>query len=400
MLSLPEDLEWRLAKVEQELAGGRPLEASQSLEEEGPLQSILGELEGLGARLAVMEARPRGAAGEGSALDVSDAPAGSAELASRLAALELRVYPQLQELCASVASLRVKVDGQLQRQTAVNERIEAAQATGLDEIRGDVAEQRHRQTRDVESLVSSLRHRVDLVLEGADGALAEQVEVLAGRLEACEVAVGSFRKETRDLRAAFRLAFGHGGLLVSGGTELPVAAVMGQLGAMADQLETLDVPGRTPRGNRPPALGGRSSRRAEKAERGARARRGSDDASEPDDLREHGGVTVLPSPLRGGSGAMNARLLEERQGTGAREGVGSQAAKALRDSKRNELRGERDRFSGPSGDEARDLPEQGDSLEVVSPGGTIWETAMGGARSEGSESDGLFGKDSGGDASD
>jgi len=419
------DLEWRLARAEQEFVA-RPSEASQSLEE-GHLQSVLAEVEGLGARLAAVEVRCVATASEGeSALDVSDMPGvrGAVEaLERRLVGLESRV-PQLQELCAS---LRVKVDGQLQRQSALNERLEAAQTSGLDELRGDVAEQRARQMRETESLIAELKTKVDFVIETADtSGCVEKVEALTKRAASMETVGNAIRKETQDLRAAFRLAFGRSGLLKGGGSPdgvrpSAVSAMMDQLGAVADHLEVLDdVVGRiamleqrvseSPPGSKrsePPVLDDPPKRRARRSQTPQERSTSKVNAKEANQAPGASAAAALSvfrqADVRTSDraeqrhdvrlGSSEDEWRRERQ-----ERVDTGSSCFEKESRRSSASCYVANSPSVSVDSPRELQEKCDDTEaVVSPGGTLWEPALGaavGTRSDGSMSDGAFGRQS------
>jgi len=299
---LLEDLAWRLAKAEEEVrrggergggcdaAGQRDAERAEAHLQtaEIRLRELGAEVDVVGARLEAVEARiaagtagasaggAGGAAGGGggsggAAADACIEPASawprssvtSVEGLERdLEVLERRMSAQLEELAACVASMRVKVDGQVQRQNSLADRIETAHLPVLEEL----AQAQTRELRAMEGHVAEAGQRAELAIEG----LADKVDCLERRVAGGEAAAVVLRREADELRAALargargvRCVVGPGiagpGIACAGSCglgglagasagaaaaaprqELLAPAIQEQLGAVADQLEVLD----------------------------------------------------------------------------------------------------------------------------------------------------------------
>lgn len=110
-----------------------------------------------------------------------------------LGALEKKVSSQVEDLAASLASMRVKVDGQLQRVGTLAERIESAHEPALDSMRAELAQARQQDRREVDHELASLRNRFQEATEGTDESMVEVREAL--RQNAAQIAALSLRPE-------------------------------------------------------------------------------------------------------------------------------------------------------------------------------------------------------------
>jgi len=269
---LLEDLEWRLAKTEEEHQRPRQMdeEGPSALEEQ--VQGLCGEFEAMGARLASVEAlqaklssvgmaRGAGVPGdsrlEEAAEEASDVRSALGVVEGRLAGLESKASAQLEEMRSSVAAVRVKVEGQCQRQGAIAERLEMAHVPTLEALRAEVSNDRARDIRSLEDRLAELGQRVDCALEAADASgIADRTDSLGQRVSAVEALAGALRREAWELRSGLRAelrgawAGGRSGGSSSrgpvGGAGSGTASssaeptIKEQLGAVADQLEALD----------------------------------------------------------------------------------------------------------------------------------------------------------------
>jgi len=269
--SLLEDFEWRISKVEEECRAGLAAD-SNICENSESFRELCSEVEALGTQVAALQSER----GMPQVPQVSDEPAElpatlleplTSSLERSLAAFEVRTGQQLEELRTSLASVRVKVDGQLQRQNAIADRLETAHVPAIDAIREEFAEQRTRDLSSIEGWIATARQSVDLAAADT-AALTERMDGIARRLSGSEATLRATRKESHNIRVALRAALsgrcgtvtgsgGSGGVgpgSLSLGSPLEavpeqtvgligasaVPAIQEQLSAMADQLDTLD----------------------------------------------------------------------------------------------------------------------------------------------------------------
>jgi len=179
-------------------------------------------------------------------------------LECRLATFEERASAQLKEACTGLGAVRVKVDGQAQRTSALAERLETAFVPSLEALKADLAEERARDLRNSEGRFAELSRRIDFACEAAEGDCPEKVEALVPRVASCEASCGATRREVQELRAALRAELravmgrssrgGSSAASGGSGSELPSEAkgalagptIKDQLAAVADQLESVD----------------------------------------------------------------------------------------------------------------------------------------------------------------
>mmetsp|Transcript_54892 Transcript_54892/g.161376 ORF Transcript_54892/g.161376 Transcript_54892/m.161376 type:complete len:1469 (-) Transcript_54892:120-4526(-) len=114
--------------------------------------------------------------------------------------LDKRVTSQVEEVAASLASLRVKVDGQLSRVGTLAERLEVAHAPALEALRAEMSQARLQDRREVDSTLASLKGQVQEALE-CDETVSEVKEAL--RQTRAEVAALSLRPEDNPTLRAF-----------------------------------------------------------------------------------------------------------------------------------------------------------------------------------------------------
>lgn len=107
--------------------------------------------------------------------------------------LEKKVSSQVEEMASSLASLRVKVDGQLQRVGTLAERMEIAHEPAIESLRLELAQARHQDRREVEAEMNSLRHRVQEAAESNEDTAVEVREAL--RQNTAQIAALSLRPE-------------------------------------------------------------------------------------------------------------------------------------------------------------------------------------------------------------
>lgn len=268
-----EDFEWRLTKMEEDQRPGQEEEGSSAFEEQ--MQGVCAEVEALQARMAAVEAlhaKPSDMAG-GTSLgpadsrletsEVSDVRGSVGLLEGRLSSLEAKTSTQLEDLRTTIATVRVKVEGQCQRQGAIAERLEMAHVPTLEALRCEVASERVRDLRAVEDRISELNQKVDRALQATDATRdGEEADSLNHRTSAVEALTGALGREVQELRshlrAEIRTLLGHGakfgrsgprgtaatpGHSWPGGMATAASLEPGlreQLGAVADRLEALD----------------------------------------------------------------------------------------------------------------------------------------------------------------
>mmetsp|Transcript_21932 Transcript_21932/g.55809 ORF Transcript_21932/g.55809 Transcript_21932/m.55809 type:complete len:624 (-) Transcript_21932:125-1996(-) len=254
-----EDLEWRLTTLEEECRAGAaptPAEAPEQVVASDPFATIreeeLGELDlklkALVEQVSVLQSQMQNVG----ASHVT--PEALVALDRRLSSVDERARVQLEELRTSLASVRVKVDSQLQRQTVLTERLEKAHFPGLEALREELADQRSRDFAGLEALVVAAGKHTDVVATDTS-ALAERVEVLSQRVSGGESGLRAVRRETHNVHSALRSALGSswpslGSSQMPGLQAVPeqhehtgsfaLPALQEQLVSMADQLEVLD----------------------------------------------------------------------------------------------------------------------------------------------------------------
>eukprot|EP00929_Paragymnodinium_shiwhaense_P019632 TRINITY_DN13320_c0_g1_i2.p1 TRINITY_DN13320_c0_g1~~TRINITY_DN13320_c0_g1_i2.p1 ORF type:complete len:1691 (+),score=429.72 TRINITY_DN13320_c0_g1_i2:72-5144(+) len=108
-----------------------------------------------------------------------------------LAAIEKKLCAQVEEMALSLASLRVKVDGQLQRTSTLADRLEKAHEPGVESLRLEITQIRAQDRRELDGEVVTLKSRLDAASESQDEALAECRESI--RQARAEVAALSLR---------------------------------------------------------------------------------------------------------------------------------------------------------------------------------------------------------------
>lgn len=121
-----------------------------------------------------------------------------------LSALEGRFEEKVQHLASSVVGLRVKVDGQLQRVSALTERVEAQQHVDAVDSRRSataLAQAQHQDWREAAAEVAALRGRVQELAEASEENLDElRGELRRGRAEAAGTG-GRLAEELARIRA-------------------------------------------------------------------------------------------------------------------------------------------------------------------------------------------------------
>merc|ERR1719482_516065 len=114
-----------------------------------------------------------------------------------IAATEKKLCTQIEELASSLASLRVKADGQFHRVASLTERLETAHEPAIESMRSEIAQARAQDRREMEGEMAVCRQRVQEVADGAEDATAEVREAL--RQARAEIAAISLRPEDNPL---------------------------------------------------------------------------------------------------------------------------------------------------------------------------------------------------------
>eukprot|EP00927_Polykrikos_kofoidii_P023700 TRINITY_DN21742_c0_g1_i1.p1 TRINITY_DN21742_c0_g1~~TRINITY_DN21742_c0_g1_i1.p1 ORF type:complete len:1794 (+),score=431.85 TRINITY_DN21742_c0_g1_i1:110-5491(+) len=118
-----------------------------------------------------------------------------------ISSLEKKIVSQVEELASSLASIRVKVDGQLQRVGTLAERMETAHAPAIDSLRAELMQSRQQDRRELEGELVVLRSKLQEALDGHDESLGEHREQL--RQTRAEIAAISLRpQDSPQLRSA------------------------------------------------------------------------------------------------------------------------------------------------------------------------------------------------------
>jgi len=110
-----------------------------------------------------------------------------------MALLDKRLVGQVEELASSLASMRVKVDGQLQRVEKLAERLETAHEPALESLRAELSQVRQQDKREADGESSSLRGRLQEAIESNEDHISEIREAL--RQVSAEIAALSLRPE-------------------------------------------------------------------------------------------------------------------------------------------------------------------------------------------------------------
>merc|ERR1712014_307497 len=84
------------------------------------------------------------------------------ELERDLASLERKHSAQFDELAKSIAAVRIKVDGQQERQKSFAARFETMHVQAIEAARSDITEERARDLRKMEGRIEELSRRMDL----------------------------------------------------------------------------------------------------------------------------------------------------------------------------------------------------------------------------------------------
>jgi len=183
-----------------------------------------------------------------------------------LSTLDRRLTNQVEELATVVASMRVKVDGQLQRVSTLSERLETAHAPALESLRSELTNRIVQDRRELEGEMSLMRDRLQETSEGADelreslrqaqaevaalslrqapSAMSEEVQAIRNLDERCAIQ----EREVQDMRMRFeemyalQQALGHDTWLDSQGNGLDDGADenpggRGDPGALGEELE-------------------------------------------------------------------------------------------------------------------------------------------------------------------
>eukprot|EP00930_Biecheleria_cincta_P062788 TRINITY_DN4822_c0_g1_i4.p1 TRINITY_DN4822_c0_g1~~TRINITY_DN4822_c0_g1_i4.p1 ORF type:complete len:1651 (+),score=530.46 TRINITY_DN4822_c0_g1_i4:89-4954(+) len=108
-----------------------------------------------------------------------------------LSSLEKKVSCQIQETSASLASLRVKVDGQLSRVASLAERLETAHEPAMDSLRAEISQARSQERRELDAEVHSLKLRMQEAQEANEEVNSEIREAM--RQARAEIAALSLR---------------------------------------------------------------------------------------------------------------------------------------------------------------------------------------------------------------
>jgi len=114
-----------------------------------------------------------------------------------LANVEKKVCTQIEDLAASMASLRVKADGQFHRVASLTERLETAHEPAMESMRADFTQARAQDRREADGESASMRARVQEVMDGGEEANAEVREAL--RQARAEIAAISLRPEDNPM---------------------------------------------------------------------------------------------------------------------------------------------------------------------------------------------------------
>lgn len=152
-------------------------------------------------------------------------------LERELVALDRRLSLQLEELSTSLAAVKVKLDGQVQRQNSISERVETAHLPLIDALRRELGEDRARDMRNIEDNIADLQQRLSGQLDGTTEMMGEKLDHLESRLT--DEGVRTMVKQ--EVKAQVRAT---GNVGTPAGSKVP--AIQAQLNAVADQLEAME----------------------------------------------------------------------------------------------------------------------------------------------------------------
>jgi len=119
-----------------------------------------------------------------------------------VSALGQKMSSQLEETRGGLASMRVKVDGQIQRNVGFAEQVEKALTPVLDSFRGELSLQHSKDFNTLEGKVAELAQRFDLHLQS----VSERVEHLTLRVSRGDTDFGASRREHRAARNSKKLS--------------------------------------------------------------------------------------------------------------------------------------------------------------------------------------------------
>lgn len=115
-----------------------------------------------------------------------------------LATLDHRLTGQVEDMASALASLRVKVDGQLQRVGTLADRLETAHMPALDFLRDELGQLRNQDRRELENEIAMIRERTQDTTEGYDE-LREAVRQARTELTALSTRASDEHPAIRDL---------------------------------------------------------------------------------------------------------------------------------------------------------------------------------------------------------
>jgi hypothetical protein len=250
-----EDFEARLAKIEESAALPQTVELHlQELEELGAQVGAIGaRMESLEVHIDAFKLMADAGADfdaiegkEGSEDDCGSIPRGDPwgklhMMENTLQSMDRRLSAQLEDVSSLVASLRVKVDGQGQRQVSLADRLETAHVPALDVVRSDLTELHTRDTNDLRAQISEIARKLEFDSDALDiEQLAQKLERLSHRVSGGEASTSALRRDVNDLRGNLdrRNKLNSGGM--GSIAEVAGQTIQEQLGAVADQLDAVD----------------------------------------------------------------------------------------------------------------------------------------------------------------
>eukprot|EP00929_Paragymnodinium_shiwhaense_P088547 TRINITY_DN48868_c0_g1_i1.p1 TRINITY_DN48868_c0_g1~~TRINITY_DN48868_c0_g1_i1.p1 ORF type:complete len:947 (-),score=251.31 TRINITY_DN48868_c0_g1_i1:215-3055(-) len=287
---LLEDFSWRLAKAEEDQQKASPgesrVESQQSQLEkrfevlDKQLRGCLPAVEDAHSRLQGLEAQFAELA-EQSAMNMIGAVGGIyagqkgglsaveeeedkalslretvSKLEREMAEVDRKLSSQLEQLATGTSSLKVKLEGQVQRHNSIADRLEAMQAPALESLRTSLADERAKDLRDIQGRLAQLGQKVELSMEGVDSEkVLDRMDRLAQRVTGVEAVTATQRRESQEIRSEVKRALDIA-LRPSTIEESPQSArfaddgapspqLQNQLNAVADKLDVLaDLPGR------------------------------------------------------------------------------------------------------------------------------------------------------------
>eukprot|EP00931_Biecheleriopsis_adriatica_P046722 TRINITY_DN26856_c0_g1_i1.p1 TRINITY_DN26856_c0_g1~~TRINITY_DN26856_c0_g1_i1.p1 ORF type:complete len:1680 (+),score=520.77 TRINITY_DN26856_c0_g1_i1:66-5105(+) len=129
-------------------------------------------------------------------LDTGDFDEAVRSVEAGLSTMEKKVSGQIEELSSSLASLRVKVDGQLSRVGTLADRIETAHEPAIESLRAEMAQARLQERRDLDNEVHTLKSQLSEAQETNEEMNSELKEVM--RQARAEIAALSLRPEVAE----------------------------------------------------------------------------------------------------------------------------------------------------------------------------------------------------------